>query len=237
MGSLRIDLNSDVGEGFGAYKLGLDHEVIPSITSSNIACGWHAGDPLIMRRTLSLSKEHGVAAGAHPGFPDLLGFGRRNLDATLEEIEDYVAYQVGALAGMAACQGIRLQHVKPHGALYNMAAKDPRIWDRSRRFFPVLTASSSSWSWPGPTGRNWRGSDVATASGSPSSSLRTGPTIRTEELRLQKGTGRRHPQSSGSLRTGVEDGEGRQGGEQRRGGNVADGRHDLRPGTTRWLSR
>jgi UPF0271 protein len=140
MGSLRIDLNSDVGEGFGAYKLGLDHEVIPSITSSNIACGWHAGDPLIMRRTLSLSKEHGVAAGAHPGFPDLLGFGRRNLDATLEEIEDYVAYQVGALAGMAACQGIRLQHVKPHGALYNMAAKDPRIWES---FAKVLSRMDS----------------------------------------------------------------------------------------------
>ena len=129
MGQGKIDLNADVGESFGAYKLGLDDELIPWITSANIACGWHAGDPATMRRTLSLAKRHGISSGAHPGFPDLLGFGRRNLDATLEEIEDYVTYQVGALAGMAAAQGIRLQHVKPHGALYNMAAKDPRIWE------------------------------------------------------------------------------------------------------------
>jgi len=125
--SRKIDLNSDVGESFGTYKLGLDEEVIPLITSANIACGWHAGDPGVMRRTIALSKRHGVAPGAHPGFPDLLGFGRRNMDATLEEIEDYVTYQIGALSAFASQQGISLQHVKPHGGLYNMAAKDLRI--------------------------------------------------------------------------------------------------------------
>lgn len=125
----KIDLNSDVGESFGTYKLGLDEEVIPLVTSANIACGWHAGDPGVMRRTISLAKSHGVAPGAHPGFPDLLGFGRRSMDATLEEIEDYVTYQIGALSAFASQLGISLQHVKPHGALYNMAARDTRIWE------------------------------------------------------------------------------------------------------------
>ncbi len=125
--SRKIDLNSDVGESFGTYKLGLDQEVIPLITSANIACGWHAGDPGVMRRTIALAKQHGVAPGAHPGFPDLLGFGRRNMDATLEEIEDYVTYQIGALTAFASEDGVSLQHVKPHGGLYNMAAKDTRI--------------------------------------------------------------------------------------------------------------
>ncbi|MBN1102858.1 MAG: 5-oxoprolinase subunit PxpA [Deltaproteobacteria bacterium] len=125
----KIDLNSDVGESFGRYKLGLDEEVIPLITSANIACGFHAGDPSVMRHTLSLAKQHDTAPGAHPGFPDLMGFGRRNMDATLEEIRDYVTYQIGALAAFASAQGMRLQHVKPHGALYNMAARDPRIWE------------------------------------------------------------------------------------------------------------
>lgn len=125
----KIDLNSDVGESFGRYKLGLDEEVIPLISSANIACGFHAGDPSVMRRTLSLAAQYGVAPGAHPGFPDLLGFGRRNMDATLEEIKDYVTYQIGALTAFASSQGRPLQHVKPHGALYNMASKDARIWD------------------------------------------------------------------------------------------------------------
>jgi len=125
--SRKIDLNSDVGESFGAYKLGLDEEVIPLITSANIACGWHAGDAGVMRRTIALAKRNGVAPGAHPGFPDLLGFGRRNMDATLEEIEDYTTYQIGALSAFASEQSMSLQHVKPHGGLYNMAAKDTRI--------------------------------------------------------------------------------------------------------------
>ena len=124
---LMIDLNSDVGESFGVYKIGLDEEVIPSITSANIACGFHAGDPAVMRRTIALAKKHGVALGAHPGFPDLLGFGRRNMDATLEEIRDFITYQIGALQAFASSQGMKLQHVKAHGALYNMAAQDERI--------------------------------------------------------------------------------------------------------------
>lgn len=125
----KIDLNSDVGESFGIYKLGLDEEVIPLISSANIACGFHAGDPAVMKRTISLAKENGVGAGAHPGFPDLIGFGRRNMDATLEEIKDYVVYQVGALQAFASAQGVRLQHVKPHGALYNMAVQNVDVWD------------------------------------------------------------------------------------------------------------
>ncbi len=124
-----IDLNSDVGESFGNYKLGMDEEVIPLISSANIACGYHAGDPAVMRQTVALARRHGVALGAHPGLLDLVGFGRRSMDLTLEEIKDLVAYQIGALQAVAALQGARLQHVKPHGALYNMAVKNPDIWD------------------------------------------------------------------------------------------------------------
>ena len=125
----KIDLNSDVGESFGNYKLGLDEEVIPLISSANIACGYHAGDPTVMRHTIAIAKKNGVAIGAHPGFPDLIGFGRRNLDASLTEIRDYVTYQIGALQAFAAAAGMTVQHVKPHGALYNMAVRDPAIWD------------------------------------------------------------------------------------------------------------
>jgi UPF0271 protein len=125
----KIDLNSDVGESFGNYKLGLDEEVIPLITSANIACGFHGGDPSVMRKTVGLAKKHGITPGAHPGFPDLMGFGRRNMDASLTEIKDYVTYQVGALRAFTAMEGLKLQHVKPHGALYNMAVKNPAIWE------------------------------------------------------------------------------------------------------------
>ena len=114
----KIDLNSDVGESFGNYKLGLDEQVIPLISSANIACGFHAGDPTVMKRTVAIAKANGVALGVHPGFPDLVGFGRRNLDASLDEIKDYVTYQIGALQAFAAAQGMALQHVKPHGDLY-----------------------------------------------------------------------------------------------------------------------
>jgi len=124
-----IDLNSDVGESFGNYTLGLDEEVIPLISSANIACGYHAGDPAVMRRTIALAKKSGIGLGAHPGLPDLVGFGRRNMDVTLEEIKDFVTYQIGALQAVAARQGARLQHVKPHGALYNMAVRNTDIWD------------------------------------------------------------------------------------------------------------
>jgi len=126
---IQIDMNSDVGESFGVYKLGHDEEVIPHITSANIACGFHAGDPGIMRRTVAMAKQHGVEVGAHPGFSDLLGFGRRNVDATLEEIQDYVIYQTGALMAFARSQGLKVQHVKAHGSLYNMAVANPKIWE------------------------------------------------------------------------------------------------------------
>lgn len=124
-----IDLNADVGESFGNYTIGLDADVIPLISSANIACGFHAGDPGVMRRTVRLAFANGVGLGAHPGLPDLMGFGRRAMDVTLDEIRDYVTYQVGALMAFVKAEGGRLQHVKPHGALYNMAVADPGIWE------------------------------------------------------------------------------------------------------------
>jgi UPF0271 protein len=130
---MRIDLNADVGESFGAYKLGRDEDLIPLITSANVACGFHAGDPGIMRATVCLAREHKVAVGAHPGFPDLVGFGRRELNASPREVEDAVAYQIGALAGIAAAQGVRLHHVKAHGALYNMAVRSRPLADAIAR--------------------------------------------------------------------------------------------------------
>ena len=125
----KIDMNSDVGESFGNYKLGLDEEVIPLISSANIGCGFHAGDPTVMRHTIAIAKKAGVALGAHPGYPDLIGFGRRAMEASMEEINDYVTYQIGALQAFATAQGLKLQHVKPHGALYNMAVQNSEIWD------------------------------------------------------------------------------------------------------------
>jgi UPF0271 protein len=130
---MQIDLNGDVGESFGAYQIGHDAALIPVLTSANVACGFHAGDPGVMRATVALAREHGTAVGAHPGFPDLAGFGRREMKASAREIEDFVAYQIGALAGIAAAQSVRLRHVKPHGALYNMAAKDDVLADAIAR--------------------------------------------------------------------------------------------------------
>lgn len=121
---MQIDLNCDMGESYGAYHLGRDAQVMPFITSANIACGYHAGDPLVMAATLRLAAQHGAVAGAHPGYPDLQGFGRRNMDLTPDEVEAMVLYQIGALAGMARAAGVELVHVKPHGALYNQSAKD-----------------------------------------------------------------------------------------------------------------
>ncbi|MFZ1200309.1 MAG: 5-oxoprolinase subunit PxpA [Desulfobacterales bacterium] len=129
MPTRRIDLNSDVGESFGCYKLGLDEDLIPLISSANIACGFHAGDPMLLRRTVVLARDHNVAVGAHPGLPDLVGFGRREMAVSLGEIRDYVTYQIGAIQAFAVAEGVRLQHVKPHGALYNMAVKNPAIWE------------------------------------------------------------------------------------------------------------
>jgi UPF0271 protein len=120
----RVDLNSDLGEAFGPWRMGDDERLMASITSANVACGFHAGDPTVIRRTVALAQTHGVAVGAHPGSPDLVGFGRRELRATPGEVEDMVLYQIAAVAGFARAAGVRLQHVKPHGALYNMAAAD-----------------------------------------------------------------------------------------------------------------
>jgi 5-oxoprolinase (ATP-hydrolysing) subunit A len=120
----RIDINCDMGESYGAYKLGRDSEVMEYISSANIACGWHAGDPLVMDSTVRLAKEKGVGVGAHPGYPDLMGFGRRRMDLTFDEIEKYVIYQIGALYGFTKAHGIPLQHVKAHGALGNLAFAD-----------------------------------------------------------------------------------------------------------------
>jgi len=115
-----IDINCDMGESFGAYTIGMDDEVIRYISSANIACGFHAGDPGVMNRTVRLAQENGVGVGAHPGYPDLAGFGRRNMDCTPDEVRDDVIYQIAALRGFCALHGVKLQHVKPHGSLYNM---------------------------------------------------------------------------------------------------------------------
>jgi len=123
----RIDINCDLGEGYGAFKVGNDEKIMPHITSANIACGFHAGDPVIMAQTINLAKKHNVAIGAHPGYPDLLGFGRREMQLTSEEVKNYAIYQVSALQGFAKVAGVSLQHVKPHGALYNTAAKDEKL--------------------------------------------------------------------------------------------------------------
>ena len=124
---LIIDLNCDAGEAFGPWPMGDDETLIPLMTSVNIACGAHAGDPLVMRRTVELAVRHGVAIGAHPGYPDLQGFGRRALALNPSEVEAWVLVQIGALLGIAKAAGASLQHVKPHGALYNAAADDPAL--------------------------------------------------------------------------------------------------------------
>jgi 5-oxoprolinase (ATP-hydrolysing) subunit A len=123
---MRADINCDMGESFGSYRIGDDEKIMPFITSANIACGWHAGDPMVMAATVRLAKDNGVAIGAHPGYPDLMGYGRRNMETFKGEIKNYMLYQIGALAAFACEMKLELQHVKPHGALYNLAAKDER---------------------------------------------------------------------------------------------------------------
>jgi len=129
----RIDLNSDIGESFGAWTLGNDEALLRVITSANIACGMHAGDPGVIRRTVDAALANGVAIGAHPGLPDLAGFGRRRMAITPQEAYDLVVYQVGALSAFVHTAGGRMQHVKPHGALYNMAAEDDELADAIAR--------------------------------------------------------------------------------------------------------
>jgi UPF0271 protein len=123
-GEMNVDLNCDMGESFGIYRLGLDEEMMAHITSANIACGYHAGDPIVMERTISFAKKHQASVGAHPGFPDLVGFGRRSMELSPREVRNDLIYQVGALSAFAQIEGLSLQHVKPHGQLYNLAAKD-----------------------------------------------------------------------------------------------------------------
>jgi len=123
----RIDLSADVGESLGPWTMGADEALVPFVTSVNVACGFHAGDPLTIRRTVVLALAAGAAVGAHPGYPDLVGFGRRDLAMSPVELEAAVLYQVAALAGIVAAEGGRLAHVKPHGALYNRASVDPAV--------------------------------------------------------------------------------------------------------------
>jgi 5-oxoprolinase (ATP-hydrolysing) subunit A len=126
---LTVDLNCDLGESFGAYQIGHDAAILPFVTSANIACGFHAGDPAVMKKTVRLALAQDVAIGAHPGFPDLVGFGRRDMAVTPEEVYDMVVYQMGALTAFVKAEGAQLHHVKPHGALYNMAAVNRGLAD------------------------------------------------------------------------------------------------------------
>lgn len=131
---MKIKLNCDLGESFGAWSMGLDSEVMPYINQANIACGFHAGDPLVMQQTLLLAKENNVMIGAHPSYPDLAGFGRRSMLCSAEEIIAFMHYQIAALDGMANAQGLTVEYVKPHGALYNDMMQKPAV------FQAILTA-------------------------------------------------------------------------------------------------
>ncbi|HEX8675305.1 MAG TPA: 5-oxoprolinase subunit PxpA [Longimicrobium sp.] len=144
-----IDLNCDLGESFGAYLMGDDAGVLPFVTSANVACGAHAGDPTVMRRTVAAALEHGVAIGAHPGLPDLAGFGRREMRISPLEAYDMVLYQVGALAAFATAAGTSLRHVKPHGALYNMACADAALAEPIARAVRDLDARLILFGLPG----------------------------------------------------------------------------------------
>ena len=119
-----IDLNSDTGESFGAYRIGNDEGIIQHITSTNVACGYHAGDPMVMDKVVRMAKERGVAVGAHPGYPDLMGFGRRKMTLSVDEVKNYMKYQIGALMEFTQSYGLKLQHVAPHGALGNLCQYD-----------------------------------------------------------------------------------------------------------------
>lgn len=122
-----IDLNADLGEGFGAYTYGADQELLSMVTSANIACGWHGGDPCIMRKAVSLARQHNVCIGAHPGYPDRMGFGRRHMSLSYQEVVDSIIYQIGALDGICRAEGKRVSYVKPHGALYNEASRSDSL--------------------------------------------------------------------------------------------------------------
>jgi UPF0271 protein len=127
MNDTTIDLNCDLGESYGVYTLGMDEAVMPHITSANIACGWHAGDPVVMNTTVKLAAEHGIKCGAHPGYPDLLGFGRREMNVNNEDLKWYLLYQIGALQAFCRAHNTTLHHVKPHGSLYLKAAQNEEM--------------------------------------------------------------------------------------------------------------
>ncbi len=127
--SIKINLNADLGESFGAWQMGNDAEMLRVVGSANLACGFHGGDPLVMRQTLRLAREHGVSVGAHPSYPDLQGFGRRRMAMAPDELEAAILYQIAALDGMAKVEGLRVSHVKPHGALNNAACADRALAD------------------------------------------------------------------------------------------------------------
>ena len=138
-----------MGESFGAYTIGHDAGLMKSITSANIAAGFHGGDPSVLRDTIRLAKAHGVAVGAHPGFPDLVGFGRRDLNVTPREAEDFVLYQIAAVAGVAWAEGVKVQHVKPHGALFNMAVRNAELATAIARAIAAIDRSLILFGLPG----------------------------------------------------------------------------------------
>jgi UPF0271 protein len=144
-----IDINSDMGESFGAWRMGADEGLMPHISSANIACGAHAGDATVMRRTVRLARDHGVTVGAHPGFPDLQGFGRRDMAMDPRELEDCIVAQIGALAGLARAEGLTLGHVKAHGALYNMAVRNRTLADAVARAIAAFDPSLVMFGLPG----------------------------------------------------------------------------------------
>ncbi len=123
----KVDINCDMGESFGRFTLGNDENVMPHISSANIACGYHAGDPSVMRATIRIAKKYGVGIGAHPGLPDMLGFGRREMKITPEDLKNYLIYQAGALRAFTIAENVRMQHVKPHGVLYQMVERDEAL--------------------------------------------------------------------------------------------------------------
>jgi len=123
----KIDINADMGEGFGNYKIGNDEELMKYVSSASVACGFHAGDPTIMKKTILLAKQNNVAVGAHPGLPDLLGFGRREMEITLEDAECYIIYQISAIKGFLDIYNMPMHHVKPHGALFSMCTKNKSL--------------------------------------------------------------------------------------------------------------
>lgn len=124
---MQIDLNCDIGEGFGIYTAGLDGDVMPHITSANVACGWHAGDPVVMQATVEMASKLNIMVGAHPGYPDLMGFGRRDMNCSPQDLESYILYQVGALQAFCRSWNLKMQHVKAHGALYHAVLEDPEL--------------------------------------------------------------------------------------------------------------